>query len=120
MVGQHFLTAQGLATVNGNTFQKNPFQMMHGNVWTRWPVVSDPGFPAYIRTQHFDNDTIMLQDRALAQLQVERTSRRGPRHAALVERRLAQAFPWIDLPTLDGLIARCDAVRSLADLPPLP
>lgn len=119
MVRQHFLTAQGLATVNGSSFQKNPFQMMHGNVWTRWPVVSDPGFPAFIRTQHFDNDTVLLQDRVLAAIQSERTSRRGKRHAALVDRRLAQSFPWIDRETLDGLIARCAAVKAMADLPPV-
>jgi hypothetical protein len=119
MVQQRFLTAIGLATVNGGSFQKNPFQMMHGNVWTRWPVVSDPSFCAHIRSQHFDNDTAAQQDRILGALQRERGSRRGHRHAALVDRRLAETFPWIDRETLDGLIARCEAVKSLADLPPV-
>lgn len=117
MVQQRFLTAIGLATVNGGNFQKNPFQMMHGNVWTRWPVVSDPGFVAHIRSQHFDNDTAAYQDRILTGLQRERASRRGARHAAVIDRRLAESFPWIDRETLDGLIARCDGVKSLADLP---
>lgn len=119
MVRHHLLSAQGLATINGQTFQKNPFQMMHGNVWKRWPVVSEPRFPAFIRTLHFDNDTVALQDRSLGAIRQERTSRRAPRHAASVERHLAQGFPWIDRPTLDGLIGRCDAVKSMADLPPV-
>lgn len=119
MMQQRFLTAIGLATVNGGGFQKNPFQMMHGNVWTRWPVVSDPGFAAHIRSQHFDNDTALHQDRILTGLQRERASRRGTRHAATVDRRLAETFPWIDRETLDGLIARCEAVKGMSDLPSL-
>lgn len=119
MVRQQLLTAQGLATVNGGAFQKNPFQMMHGAVWTRWPVVSDPRIVGYIRVQHFENDTLARQDRVIGALQVERASRRAARHAATVDRVLAEAFPWIDRPTLDGLLARCEAVKSLADLPPL-
>jgi hypothetical protein len=119
MIQQRLLTAIGLATVNGGGFQKNPFQMMHGNVWTRWPVVSDPSFAAHIRSQHFENDTVANQERILGALQRERNSRRGRRHAAAVERRLAETFPWIDRATLDGLIGRCEAVRTMADLPPL-
>ncbi|MES2913734.1 MAG: glycosyltransferase [Pseudomonadota bacterium] len=119
MVQQRFLTAIGLATVNGPSFQKNPFQMMHGNVWTRWPVVSDPGFCAHIRSQHFENDSGALQDRILGAVQRERNSRRGKRHASVVDRRLAETFPWIDRATLDGLIGRCEAVKSMADLPPV-
>ncbi len=119
MVQQRFLTAIGLATVNGPSFTKNPFQMMHGNVWTRWPVVSDPSFCANIRSQHFENDSGALQDRILGALQKERNSRRGRRHASAVDRRLSETFPWIDRETLDGLIGRCDAVKSMADLPPV-
>lgn len=119
MVQQRFLTAIGLATVNGGHFGKNPFQMMHGNVWTRWPVVSDPSFSSHIRTQHFENDTVARQDRIIGALQRERGSRRGDRHASAVDQALAASFPWIDRETLDGLIARCDAVKSLDDLPPV-
>jgi hypothetical protein len=118
MIQQRLLTAIGLATVNGGRFQKNPYQMMHGNVWTRWPMVSDPSFPSHIRTQHFENDTAAQQDRIIGTLQRERASRRGARHAANVDRALAASFPWIDRDTLDGLLARCEAVKSLADLPP--
>jgi Putative rhamnosyl transferase len=119
MVHQQLLTAQGIATVNGGRFQKNPFQMMHGAVWTRWPVVSDPRMAAYIRVQHFENDTVARQDRVIGAAQTERSSRRAPRHAAAVDRALAESFPWIDRPTLDGLLARCEAVKSLSDLPPV-
>jgi Putative rhamnosyl transferase len=119
MLQQRLLTAIGLATVNGGRFQKNPYQMMHGQVWTRWPVVSDPGFPSHIRTQHFENDTAARQDKIISAIQSERASRRGPRHAANVDRALGQSFPWIDRATLDGLLARCEAVKSLSDLPPL-
>lgn len=119
MVHQQLFTAQGLATVNGGTFQKNPFQMMHGAVWTRWPVVSDPRFFGYIRVQHFENDTLARQDKVIGALQIERSGRRAPRHAANVDRALAEGFPWIDRPTLDGLLARCQAVKSLSDLPPV-
>ena len=72
MPHQRFLTAIGLATVNSARFTKNPFQMMHSNVWTRWPVVSDPSFPAFITRAR-----------------------------------------------LDGLLGECQAVKSLADLPPV-
>lgn len=119
MVQQRFLTAAGLATVNGGRFQKNPFQMMHGAVWTRWPVISDPSFFSHIRTQHFDNDTLMRQDKIIGALQRERGSRRAHRHAAHVDDALRTAFPWIDRQTLDGLLIRCEAVKSLADLPPV-
>lgn len=119
MVHQRFLTAIGLATVNGVGFQKNPFQMRHGNVWTRWPVVSDPSFVSHIRSQHFDNDTGAHQDRILAGLQKERAGRRGSKYAAQVERTLAKAFPWIDRTKLDGLIAHCNALKRMADLPPV-
>lgn len=119
MVQQRFLTAIGLATVNGGSFQKNPYQMMHGSVWARWPVVSDPTFFSHIRTQHFENDTLARQDKIIGALQRERNSRRGRRHATGVQRALDASFPWIDQETLDGLLARCDAVKSLDDLPPV-
>jgi hypothetical protein len=119
MVQQRFLTAIGLATVNGGNFGKNPYQMMHGNVWTRWPVVSDPTFASHIRTQHFENDTAARQNRIIGALQRERGGRRRDRHAAEVERHLAVGFPYLDRETLDGLIARCEAVKSMADLPPV-
>jgi Putative rhamnosyl transferase len=119
MTQHRFLTAIGLATVNGANFQKNPFQMMHGSVWQRWPVVSDPSFTSHIRSQHFENDSGALQDRILGAVQRERNSRRGIRYASEVDRRLSETFPWIDRPTLDGLIGGCEAVKSLADLPPV-
>jgi Putative rhamnosyl transferase len=119
MLHQRFLTAIGLATVNGPGFNKNPFQMMHSNVWTRWPLVSDPTFPAFIRTQHYDNDTAAKQDRIISGLQRERGSRRAARHAAAVDAALATHFPFIDRDALDGLIGRCGAIRSMDDLDPL-
>jgi len=32
---------------------------------------------------------------------------------------LSERFPWIDRETLDGLLVRCDMVKSLDDLPPI-
>lgn len=120
MPHQRFLTAIGLATVNGPTFGKNPFQMMHSNVWTRWPVVSDPTFPAFIRTQHFANDTAAKQDRIISGLQRERFSRRrGERWAAAVEASLAEYFPFITRERLDGLLEGSAAIQGMADLPPV-
>jgi hypothetical protein len=119
MPHQRFLTAIGLATVNGNNFHKNPFQMMHANVWTRWPVVSDPSFTSHIRTQHFENDTLASQDRILSALQRERASRRSGRYMNTVERELALNFPFLDRETLDGLIARSAAITSMDDLSPV-
>ena len=49
---------------------------------------------------------------------VERVVALG-RHATGVQRALDASFPWIDQETLDGLLARCDAVKSLDDLPPV-
>ena len=119
MIQKRFLAAMGLATVNGGTFVKNPFQMMHSNVWTRWPVVSDPGFVSHIRTQHQHNDTLGNQDRILAAIQRERKSRRSDRYVAEVDSALSAEFPFIDRATLDGLLGRCAAINSMADLPPV-
>ena len=118
MLHTHFLPSPGLATVNGPAFNKNPFQMMHGNVWTRWPLVSDPTFPAYIRAHHFENDTVARQDKVLSTLRRERQSRRAPRHAAVVEAVLAEHFPFIDRTGLDALIGKLAAISTLADLAP--
>lgn len=115
---QHYLGSQGLAIVSGAGFLKNPFQMMHGNVWRRWPVVSDPGFPAYIRTHHSTNDTLARQDSLLTEVRRERFSRRATRHMAEVEATLARHFPFIDRDRLDGLIASLAAIGDMADLPP--
>ena len=38
---------------------------------------------------------------------------------SIFSRPRAEEFPWIDRKTLDGLRVRCDAVKSLADLPPV-
>lgn len=119
MPHQRFLTAIGLATVNSARFTKNPFQMMHSNVWTRWPVVSDPSFPAFIRTQHFANDTAANQDRIISGLQRERFSRRAGRYSAAVETILAQHFPFITRERLDGLIGENRAIQGMAELPPV-
>lgn len=119
MPHQRFLTAIGLATVNSAKFTKNPFQMMHSNVWTRWPVVSDPSFPAFIRTQHFANDTAEKQDRIISALQRERFSRRAGRHIAAVETALASHFPFITRERLDGLLGESLKIQGMADLPPV-
>lgn len=119
MPHQRFLTAIGLATVNSAKFTKNPFQMMHSNVWTRWPVISDPSFPAFIRTQHFANDTAAKQDRIISGLQRERFSRRAGRYTTQVEAILARHFPFITRERLDGLLGECQAIRGMADLPPV-
>ncbi len=119
MPHQRFLTAIGLATVNSARFVKNPFQMMHSNVWTRWPVVSDPSFPAFIRTQHFANDTAEKQDRIISGLQLERFSRRAGRYTRAVEAMLAQHFPFLTRERLDGLLGESLAIETMADLPPV-
>jgi Putative rhamnosyl transferase len=119
MEHRHLLTGLGLAVVAGGTFTKNPFEMMHSNVWTRWPVVSDPSLCAYIRTQHFENDTVARQDKILTALRRERTSRRAARYIAHVDAALAENFPFIDQTRLNNLLAENHAVTSLADLPPV-
>lgn len=116
---QQMFLSMGLATVNGGSFHKNPFQMMHGDVWRRWPVVSIPGFAAFIRTHHLDNDTLAQQDKVIAALQRERRSRRHARHAAAVDQALAAEFPFIDRVRLDGLIGRLAAITGMDDLEPI-
>ncbi|OZA07675.1 MAG: hypothetical protein B7Y02_13595, partial [Rhodobacterales bacterium 17-64-5] len=81
----HYLAAMGLAVVCSRSFAKNPFQMMHGIVWKRWPVVSYPRGHAFIRTQHFSNDTLARQDKILIALRTERLSRRADRWVATVD-----------------------------------
>jgi len=120
MVHSHFLPSPGLATVNGPSFNKNPFQMMHGNVWTRWPLLSDPTFPAFIRAHHFENDTVSRQDKVLLALRRARLGRRrAAQHAESVTQALAAHFPFIDQTGLDALIARSAAIAGMADLPAL-
>jgi len=115
----HFLAAMGLAVVCSGAFAKNPFQMMHGSVWKRWPIVSYPRGHAFIRTQHFSNDTLTRQDKILTALRTERFSRRAGRHIAAVDSALATSFPFIDQTRLSGLLAENVAITSLADLPAL-
>lgn len=117
---RHFLTGLGLAIVAGAAFIKSPFEMMHSNVWTRWPVVSDPSLCAYIRTQHFENDTVARQDKILTALRRERTSRRAGRHVTIIDAALAENFPFIDQTRLNNLLAENHAITSMADLPPVP
>lgn len=112
-----FLTAIGLAVVCNSGFAKNPFQMMHGNVWTRWPTVSFPQRHSFIRTQHFANDTLERQDKILGALRAERFSRRAERHVAGVDAALAASFPFIDQTRLAGLLVENLAINSMADLP---
>jgi Putative rhamnosyl transferase len=116
---RHLLTGLGLAVIANATYNKNPFQMMHSNVWTRWPVVSDPTIHAYIRTQHFENDTVARQDKILDSLRRERMSRRAHRHVAAVDAVLAEQFPFIDQTRLNGLLVENAAIGSLSDLPPV-
>ncbi len=116
---RQFLIGLGLAIVCGETFRKNPFQMMHGDVWQRWPVVSDPSFGAYIRTHHHDNDTLENQDKLLEE---NRRILKGRRMGGVVEKvdaMLAEGFGFATRDALTGLIGRLKSVQSLADLPPV-
>lgn len=114
-----YLTAIGLSVVGSAAFPKNPFQMMHGNVWGRWPTVSWPRCHAFIRTQHFTNDTLARQDKILTALRAERFSRRAGRYIASVDAALTESFPFIDQTRLAALLGENLAVTSLADLQPV-
>jgi hypothetical protein len=117
---RQMLQSPGLARVNGPGFAKNPFEMQHGSVWERWPLVSDPSFPAYIRTFHYENDTSAKQDKWLDKLRTERNNRRrSSRHAKAVERVLSLHYPFITQVQLDGLVTRSATIASMADLDPL-
>lgn len=117
MVHQHLLITPGLAIICNEHFRKNPFMMMHGNVWRRWPVVSYPGLTAYIRTHHQSNDTVDRQDKVLQDI---RATRFGPSSATIeadTDAALAQNFSFIDQARLCDLISDCAAITSLVDLP---
>jgi hypothetical protein len=114
---RQLLIGLGLAIICGASFRKNPFQMMHGNVWQRWPVVSDPTFNAYIRTHHHDNDTLEAQDRVLEENRRILTGRKAGGIAERVDEIVAQSFAFTDQARLCGLIGGVGAVQSLADLP---
>jgi len=114
---RQFLIGLGLAIVCGETFRKNPFQMMHGDVWQRWPVVSDPTFAAYIRAHHHDNDTLDSQDKVLEEHRRVLTGRKAAGVAERVDSLLADGFAYTTQTHLTGLIGRLRAVQSLADLP---
>ncbi len=112
-----FLTSQGIATVCGPGYLKNPFQMRHGDVWLRWPIYSDPTLPAFIRTHHLTNDTRDRQDDILAPVRRERFSRRAAAHLARADELLADGFPFLNRAGLESLLGRAAQIRSLADLP---
>jgi hypothetical protein len=114
---RQLLHSVGLAIICGDKFRKNPFQMMHGNVWQRWPVVSDPSFPSFIRAHHFDNDTLENQDKILKGY---RQSLAGPEAAAVgirVDAMLAQGFSFTDQTTLANLLGQLKQITGLHDLP---
>ena len=119
LVVKEFLTAQGLAYVSGDGFLRNPFATLHRQVWLSFPVLLNPDFPCYIRTSHFDNDTVARQDQVL---QGRRQTRSGPEaaeHAQAVEAMLADEFPFIDRARLDAVLGDLTAIRGMADLPPV-
>lgn len=114
---RHLLHSVGLAIVCGAEFRKNPFQMMHGDVWQRWPVASDPTFTSFIRAHHFDNDTLASQDRVLADYRRSVSGRKAETVALRVDAALAEGFGFLDRAHLTGLIGRLRGIESLADLP---
>jgi hypothetical protein len=119
MIVKVFLTAAGLAIVSNRRFLKSPFQMSHHKVWEDWPVVSDPGLVAYIRTLHFNNDTLARQDRVLRTRRPEREGSEAEYHESSVEAALTRGFPFLDRVRLDALIGEVEAIRSMSDLPPV-
>ncbi len=114
----HYLTALGLAWISDADFLRPPFAMMHQKLWMQWPVLSDPGFPAYIRAMHFDNDTRFRQNGFLKQHRANRFGPAADKHAAEVEAALADGFPFIDRQRLDAMIDELANIHTLADLPP--
>lgn len=114
---RQFLHSVGLATVCGANFRKNPFQMMHGIVWQRWPVVSDPTFPAFIRVHHYDNDTVESQDKVLAEYRATLMGRKAADIGLRVDDMLAQEFAFITQAQLAGVMGGLALVGSMADLP---
>lgn len=115
-----FMTGAGLAIVSGQRFQKNPFEMQHLRAWETAPVASDPEFPAYIRTFHFDNDTVFRHNKILRRMREECSGPNAEALASEVDRALARGFPFIDRARLFGLVGEVAAIRSMADLPALP
>ena len=113
------LTAIGLAYVSDASFLRNPFSMAHRQVWRDWPVLSDPTFPAYIRTLHFDNDTAARHNLILHGSRAARMGDEGPALQAKVAEALLDEFPYLDLATLDGTLQALAGINSMADLPPL-
>lgn len=116
MINQ-YLTALGLAWISDADFLRPPFAMMHQKLWMDYPVVSDPGFPAYIRAMHFDNDTRFRQNRFLRSYRAERFGPSAPKCAAEVDAALAAEFPSVARPRLDALIGELAQIKGLADLP---
>jgi predicted RNA-binding protein YlxR (DUF448 family) len=116
---REMLCSPGLAMVCGPGFYKNIFMMMHGSVWERFPLMSDPRRPAYIRTHHSENDTANRQDLFLVARRAQRFGRNSETFTSEVDRILAESFSYIDQPTLNGLIGRIANTTSLADLAPV-
>lgn len=114
---RHLLPSPGLAIVLGDGFVKNPFQMKHGTVWERWPVMSDPTYPAYIRTHHQNNDTVLRQDKVLAGLRSIAQGRHAGDLAAMTDQILAERFPFITTRDLTELLSDLTIIETVRDLP---
>ena len=107
-------TAQGLAMVVGPGFTKNPFQMMHGDVWQRFRVISEPRIMGYIRSYHPFADTLANQERNVRAIEADMSNRRGDpveKEAHLVEQ-FAAAFPWTTPEALRRILAATTAPAS--------
>jgi hypothetical protein len=117
MITKSYLAAMGLAIISNRYHRKNPFMMAHQMVWQERPVFSDPKFVAYIRTMHFDNDTVERQDKVLRVKRADREGVDSAAHERAVEGALERGFPFIDRLRLDSLIAEVHAIRSMADVP---
>lgn len=101
----HLCPSPGLVRVTGQSFRKNPYQMMHGAVWKTFPTVIDPGFAAYIMTLHSHNDTaarIAIRYRN-ARENSYRMGRRDGNEA--VQRQLAENFPHLTQDRLHQIMA---------------
>lgn len=113
------LTAIGLAYVSDYNFSRNPFAMAHRQVWRDWPVLSDPRFPAYIRTLHFNNDTAARQDLILARSREDNSGPLAAEHASQVDDALTEEFPFIDRTALEDTLVKLAAITCMADLQPI-
>ena len=92
-----FCIGSGLCRMNSPAYTRNPYHMMHGIVWKRFPTISDPTFCSSIQSFHGYNDTGVNRDRNIQRMKADLGRAWGrPGLSVQVLQKLRNNFPTMD------------------------